>query len=43
MEDLESGNLNYIIVREFLSDLKKEFSGRMSYIRSICLKDTFLW
>ena len=41
MEDLESGNLNYTIVREFLSDLKKEFSGKISYIRSTCLKDIF--
>ena len=41
MEDLESGNLNYTIVREFLSGLKKEFSGKISYIRSTCLKDIF--
>jgi len=25
MEDLESGNLSYIIIEKFLSDLKKEF------------------
>jgi len=25
MEDLESGNLSYITVEEFLADLKKEF------------------
>lgn len=25
MEDLESGNLSYTIVREFLLDLKEEF------------------
>ena len=28
MEDLESRSLEYVIVREFLIDLKKEFSGR---------------
>ena len=27
MEDLESGNLSYATVEEFLSDLKQEFSG----------------
>jgi len=27
IEDLESGNLSYAIVGEFLSDLKEEFSG----------------
>jgi len=27
MEDLESGNLSYATVGEFLSDLKQEFSG----------------
>ena len=27
IEDLESRNLSYIIVREFLSDLKEEFGG----------------
>ena len=28
MEDLESRSLEYVIVREFLINLKKEFSGR---------------
>ena len=28
LEDLESRSLEYVIVREFLIDLKKEFSGR---------------
>ena len=41
MEDLESGNLNYTIVRKFLSGLKKEFSGRMLYTRFIHLEDIF--
>ena len=27
MEDLESGNLSYTTIREFLSDLKKKFEG----------------
>ena len=27
MEDLESRSLSYVIVEEFLVDLKKEFSG----------------
>jgi len=27
MEDLESGNLSYAIVGEFLADLKEEFGG----------------
>ena len=27
LEDLEIGELEYIIVREFLTDLKKEFDG----------------
>ena len=28
MKDLESRSLEYVIVREFLIDLKKEFSSR---------------
>ena len=28
LEDLESGKLDYVIVVEFLADLKKNFSGR---------------
>ena len=28
MKDLESGILEYMIVKEFLIDLKKEFSGK---------------
>ena len=28
LKDLESRSLEYVIVREFLIDLKKEFSGR---------------
>jgi len=28
MEDLESGNLSYSTIREFLSDLKEEFDRR---------------
>ena len=27
IDDLKSGNLSYITVEEFLSDLKKEFGG----------------
>jgi len=27
MENLEGGSLSYVIVREFLSDLKEEFGG----------------
>ena len=32
MKDLESGSLSYTTVGEFLTDLKKEFSGRINYI-----------
>jgi len=28
MKDLKSGNLSYVIVGEFLSDLKEEFGKR---------------
>jgi len=38
LKDLESKNLSYIIVREFLSDFKVKFSGENYKIKITNLK-----